>query len=84
MSKFVEINDPAVHVAALTFARGRYQVNLLNGVESLSGSTLRGSARDWGAHYKESRTNLLERIQKAGLPVREEIRDHGRRVLVFG
>ena len=41
-------------------------------------------ARNWSGRYKTSRGNLLGRIKEAGLPVKEVIVDHGRRVLVFG
>ncbi len=68
---------------ALAQCRGSYQRNLVHGVESVSGSTLRGKAKHWGLRYQESRCNLLRRLRKAGLAVTERIGEHGRRVLVL-
>lgn len=46
-------------------ARGCYQRNLIDGVETWSGSTLRGSAQSWGDRYARSRLNLARRINAA-------------------
>ena len=45
-------------------AKGSYQKKILMGYENWSGSSLKGSAKsDWWFKYKESRFNLLRRIQ---------------------
>lgn len=46
-------------------ARGQYQRWLLDGREKWSGASLRGRAREYGARYAESRSNLLSRIHEA-------------------
>lgn len=69
---------------ALALCKGRYQENLIRGIESLSGATLRGRAKAYGAHYKRSRENLLARMTAAGIPWREERGPHGKRILVIG
>ena len=71
---------------AFRLARGRYQENLLRGnVESWSGSTLKGKARDWGLQYRRSRESLLARMRGAGLKLKFQRVGRGRRmVLVVG
>jgi hypothetical protein len=54
-----------IRSAIIACARGSYQENLLRGREAWSGSTLRGTARSYGAHYWRSRKHLLERISRA-------------------
>jgi hypothetical protein len=78
------ITDDAAHARALELARGSYQRGLLNGIESLSGSTLRGAARSWGSRYKISRENLLARLSAAGVLWTERRGAHRIRVLVIG
>ena len=46
-------------------ARGSYQVSLLDGGESWSGSSIRGAARQYGFWYARSRASLLRRINVA-------------------
>lgn len=48
--------------AALKLARGDYQRALIYGSETWSGSSLKGKAREYGAHYARSRRNLIERL----------------------
>ena len=55
---------PRVLDAIYGAARGRYQAALLVGDQTWSGSTLRGTARDWGTRYATSRSNLVDRIYK--------------------
>jgi len=69
---------------ALALCKGRYQEDVIRGIESLSGATLRGRAKQYGAHYKRSRENLLKRLTAAGIPWREERGPHGKRILVIG
>lgn len=69
---------------ALKCARGRYQINVIQGVESLSGATLTGTAALYGGHYAVSRTNLLDRMTAAGVVWSERRGPNNRRVLVIG
>lgn len=69
---------------ALACARGDYQRAIILGGESLSGSTLRGTAKSYGYHYRASSKNLLSRIEAAGIRVREERGKHGARILLIG
>lgn len=80
-ASYSEIRDPRIYDEAMKLARGVYQRALLAGRHSLSGSTLRGN---YSPRYRQSAANLLERCRNAGLAVREEIRQHGKRVLVIG
>ena len=76
-------SEKALH-EAMEQARGCYQRDLLQGYENLSGSTLRGRARDYSARYAESRANLLTRVKAAGVAVSERIGEHNKRILVIG
>lgn len=71
-------------IAAIKLCKGSYQTNLIRGHESWSGSTLRGKAREWSMKYKESRTNLLKRLEAAQIPHHMATREHGKRVLILG
>jgi hypothetical protein len=54
-------------------ARGNYQLALLAGEQTWSGSSLRGSASEWGAKYRRSRDALLHRIIKAVTPLGADV-----------
>ena len=69
---------------ALSLCKGRYQENLIRGIESLSGATLRGKAKRYWSQYRRSRESLLARLTRAGIPWREERGPHGKRILVIG
>lgn len=69
---------------ALALCKGTYQENLIRGIESLSGATLLGSAKNYWAQYRRSRENLLKRLTQAGIPWREERGPNGKRILVIG
>jgi hypothetical protein len=69
---------------ALDLAKGDYQENFLLGHENLSGSTLKGKAKHYGATYSRSRGALLKRMTDAGIPWTEERGDHNKRILVIG
>jgi hypothetical protein len=69
---------------AMALARGSYQRDLLNGHENLSGSSLRGNAKLYGAQYRRSRNALLSRMTEAGIDWDEIVGDHNRRILVIG
>jgi len=83
MGKWADV-DGAVLETALACTRGSYQRGVVLGLESLSGSTLRGKAKKYGVHYARSRTNLLSRLKRAGVAVSERKGTHGRRILVLG
>lgn len=68
---------------ALMLARGDYQENLIDGVESLSGSTLKGAAKQYAGRYKASAASLIERLRAAGLHAQEARGAHGKRILVI-
>lgn len=70
--------------AALRLCRGDYQRNLIRGIESLSGSTLRGKAARYHGRYMASARNLIERCRAAGIAIRETRGAHGKRTLVIG
>jgi hypothetical protein len=50
-------------------AKGSYQLALLQGDETWSGSSLLGSGRDWSSRYEESRCHLEDRIIAALEPL---------------
>ena len=81
---FTQIKNPDVFVKAMACARGCYQRNLLRGIESLSGSTLRGKALSYKARYMQSKASLLSRLTACGVAWTEIRADHGKRVLVLG
>ena len=81
-TKWACVSESAYEVAA-KLVRGCYQQALLNGNESLSGSTLRGKAARYGAHYARSRAAFLARCRRAGLEVVILRQAHGRLVLVL-
>lgn len=80
---WVEVKDELALEEALLLCKGSYQRDVVLGFQSLSGSTLRGAAKNWSRKYAVSRRELMDRLTRRGL-AREEVRDHGRRVLVIG
>lgn len=84
MGKFSRVVDQDAFEAAIKLCKGSYQEDLLRGYEAVSGSTLKGEARRWGAKYRTSRDALLARMTAAKIAWHVEIQDHGRRVLVIG
>ena len=81
---WIQIRDKEQHKAALELSRGSYQRGLLTGVESLSGSTLRGLAASYSGKYRISRDNLLKRLTNNGVVWSEQIGKNNRRILVIG
>lgn len=81
---YIVIKDPLAHERALSLARGDYQRGLLLGTEAMSGATLKGRARSYGARYAQSRAGLIARLRAAGIPVVEVRGKHGKRQLVIG
>jgi len=82
--RYTEVYDRAAYDAAYALARGDYQRNVLNGTEALSGATLRGAARRYGAVYANSRRSLIARCRAAGVVIGERRGAHGRRILTIG
>lgn len=74
--------DPVCLDAVLKLARGPYQRALVNGIDSWSGSTLSGKAKDWCLSYRTSRESLRARICAHGFHTRFAITHTGRMVLV--
>lgn len=84
MEKWTHVHDDHAFSQALQLARSRYQDDLLQGLENLSGSTLTGSAASYGGSYARSRRALLRRLTAAGVPWGETRGVRGRRELVIG
>ncbi len=77
------INNKQTLDAALKLAKGSYQRDILLGRQNLSGSDLRGAAKNYAGRYRQSSANLIARIKTAGLKVYEQIGDHNRRDLII-
>jgi len=84
MSDYSEIVDERAYKAALALCRGSYQQNLLRRSEALSGSTLKGKAKRYGARYKASAASLIARCRAHGIRIGERRGEHGKRILVIG
>lgn len=76
--------DQKAFDAAMALAQGDYQERVLNGLESLSGSTLTGNAKKYGGKYAASRKALLARLTAAGIAWGEAIGAKSKRILVIG
>lgn len=61
------VTDVRASARAFALAKGSYQQDIVQGRESVSGSTLRGAAKAWGARYRRSRDNLFDRFDHAGV-----------------
>lgn len=83
MGEWTEVKSEKALDRALALAQGDYQRNLIMGYENVSGSSLRGSAKNWGGKYAASRKALFHRLEAAGVPYSIEKRDR-RLVLVLG
>lgn len=81
---WTEVKDTEELEKALKLAKGHYQRDLLLGLENLSGSTLKGEAKNWAGKYAKSRRNLLSRLTKAGIVWSEKKGNNNRRILVIG
>lgn len=85
MKAFNLVNSAEAYAAALEVipARYSYQRDLLAGRQAISGSTLRGKARSYKPHYRNSAKSLLKKLEKAGIAARVE-RIGRRDILVIG
>jgi hypothetical protein len=72
---------PEAYRKAMACARGKYQRDIVSGLESLSGSTLKHGPI-FAGNYAESAAHLLARLRQAGLIVEEKEVPEGR-VLVL-
>lgn len=81
---FSVVNDEQVLQSALALCRGVYQREILLGRQALSGSTLRGKARNYKYRYQQSAQSILARCRAAGLPVRETAGRNGKRLVLIG
>ncbi len=62
------VRDRGAHIDAIDLTRGTYQQAVILGHESISGSTLTGTARRFAGQYKRSIEALFARMEKAGIP----------------
>jgi len=69
--KFAVWTDPKAAHKALACARGRYQRDLILGIEAPSGSTITGRAAFYKDFYARSRKNLFARMAKAKVHFKE-------------
>lgn len=79
---WTEATDRA-YALALSLTKGSYQRGIVEGYEALSGSTLRGRAKNYGAHYAKSRDAFLKRCRAAGIAIAIHARAHGKKILVL-
>lgn len=84
MGRWTRVVDGVAFDRALGLAKGSYQLDLLWGRHNLSGSSLRGRAKNYGGKYSRSRQALLRRMTAEGIPWDEERGDNGARILVIG
>ena len=75
--------DEDQHAAARELTRGCYQLDIADGDEAVSGSTLKGKAQSYAGRYKDSSASFLQRCVDAGIPV-SVVRVERRHVVVFG
>ena len=80
---FSTINNQETLNKALKLCRGIYQKNLLLGKQRLSGADLSGNAKKYIGKYRQSSKNLLNRLQAAGLNIREIRGHHNRREIII-
>jgi hypothetical protein len=73
--------SPETKEAALKYAKGCYQREIILGAESLSGSTLKGKASAYSARYKASSGNLLDRLKRVGFKIDILTSERGARLL---
>jgi hypothetical protein len=67
---FIEVQKEKMkenRAKAFACAKGCYQRNLLRGIETVGGSTLRGRARNYSGRYKTSAYNLIYRLRQTGV-----------------
>lgn len=75
--------EDANYDLAMSCTNGDYQIGLISGEESWSGSTLKGNAKKWGSRYAQTRKDLEKRMKDAGVKYSFQIIGR-RRVLCIG
>ena len=75
--------SPIVRREALALCRGAYQRALVDGSESISGSTLKGKAGQYRSHYHRSAGSLIQRMRHAGLRVTVRVAAKNAKILVI-
>jgi len=78
------MNATAALTAALTLATSDYQREVLAGTARLSGSDIKGAARQFAGGYAATRKALLARVTAAGIPYTIETGKRGLRSIVWG
>ena len=81
---YVVILDDEAFEKAWKLTRGKFQRNLLRGIETLSLASLRGKASNYSSKYRQSINNLLSRLDDNGINWSEERGPFNRRILVIG
>jgi hypothetical protein len=75
--------EPQVMEEALTYAKGDYQRQIIEGKQAISGSTLKGDAKKWSMKYRKSAEAVLSRLCQNGFKVYEKIGNNNSRILVI-
>jgi hypothetical protein len=75
--------EPQVMEEALTYAKGDYQRQIIEGKQAISGSTLKGEAKKWSMKYVKSANALLQRLSDNGFRVYEKTGNNNSRILVI-
>lgn len=84
LGDWVVVVDEDAFEAALKLTKGDYQRSFVCGFEPVSGSNLRGKAREYGSSYYRSRESVLARMTAAGVPWSIMRGRNHRRLLVIG
>jgi hypothetical protein len=80
--KFSIVTKSAMPVALDAANGSSYKIGLIQGNESISGSTLKGKAKKYSSSYRKSAEKLIKDLTCAGLVAHSEMRD-GKRMLVI-
>jgi len=84
VGNWVVVHDFDALEKALKLAKGSYQKNLLLGFESMSGSSIKGSAKKYSYKYHVSRQHLIARVESVGIKIGTMFGNHGAKLLVVG
>lgn len=52
---------------AMKCARGKFQRDLVHGIETIGSASLRGKAKSYSGRYETSALNLIRRMEKSGV-----------------
>lgn len=70
--------------AAISVCRGVYQSDIINGRQAISTADLKGKAKEYGAHYRRSIRNLLQRMEDRDIKHKIIKAKKGKLILVIG